>query len=97
MYIVIAILVGIIILQFIVIFLYRRQVGDICRQLAFLMKHDSNMLIHREFDIGGIGTLSDRLNEFLELRRKEKQHYQEKETLIADTSIQIFLMIFGHR
>lgn len=85
MYIVIWILVGIIILQFIIIWKYQRQVRDICRQLAFLMKHDSNMLIYREFDMGGIGTLSDRLNEFLELWRKEKQHYQEKETLITDT------------
>jgi signal transduction histidine kinase len=49
------------------------------------MKHDSNMLINREFDMGGIGTLSDSLNELLELRKKEKQHYREKETLIADT------------
>ena len=85
MYIVIGILAGIIILQFIIMWKYQRQVKDICRQLAFLMKHDSNMLINREFDMGGIGTLSDRLNELLELRRKEKQHYQEKETLIADT------------
>lgn len=85
MYIVIGILVGVIILQLIIMWKYQRQVKDICRQLAFLMKHDSNMLINREFDMGGIGTLSDRLNELLELRRKEKQHYQEKETLIADT------------
>ena len=85
MYIVIGILAGIIILQFIIMWKYQRQVKDICRQLAFLMKHDSNMLINREFDMGGIGTLSDRLNELLELRRKEKEHYQEKEALIADT------------
>lgn len=85
MYIVIGILTVIIIIQFIVLWKYQRQVKDICRQLAFLMKHDSNMLINREFDMGGIGTLSDKLNELLELRRKEKQHYQEKETLIADT------------
>ena len=85
MYIVIGILAGIIILQFIIMWKYQRQVKDICRQLAFLMKHDSNMLINREFDMGGMGTLSDRLNELLELRRKEKQQYQEKETLIADT------------
>jgi signal transduction histidine kinase len=85
MYIVIGILVGIIILQFIMIWKYQRQVRDICRQLAFLMKHDSNRLINREFDMGGIGTLSDSLNELLELRKKEKQHYREKETLIADT------------
>lgn len=85
MYIVIGILAGIIILQFIIMWKYQRQVKDICRQLAFLMKHDSNMLIQREFDLGGIGTLSDRLNELLELQRKEKQRYQEKEVLIADT------------
>ena len=85
MYIIIGILAGIIILQSIIMWKYQRQVKDICRQLAFLMKHDSNMLIHREFDLGGIGMLSDRLNDLLELRRKEEQYYQEKETLIADT------------
>ena len=85
MYIIIGILAGIIILQSIIIWKYQRQVKDICRQLAFLMKHDSNMLIHREFGLGEIGMLSDRLNDLLELRRKEKQYYQEKETLIADT------------
>ena len=85
MYIIIGILAGIIILQSIIIWKYQRQVKDICRQLAFLMKHDSNILIHREFGLGGIGMLSDRLNDLLELRRKEKQYYQEKETLIADT------------
>ena len=85
MYIIIGILAGIIILQSIIIWKYQRQVKDICRQLAFLMKHDSNMLIHCEFGLGGIGMLSDRLNDLLELRRKEKRYYQEKETLIADT------------
>ena len=85
MYIIIEILAGIIILQSIIMWKYQRQVKDICRQLAFLMKHDSKMLIHREFGLGGIGMLSDRLNDLLELRRKEKQYYQEKETLIADT------------
>lgn len=85
MYIIIGILAGIIILQSIIIWKYQRQVKGICRQLAFLMKHDSNMLIHREFGLGGIGMLSDRLNDLLELRRKEKRYYQEKETLIADT------------
>ncbi len=85
MYIIIGILAGIIILQSIIMWKYQRQVKDICRQLAFLMKHDSNMLIHREFGLGGIGMLSVRLNDLLELRRKENQYYQEKETLIADT------------
>ena len=66
MYIVIGILAGIIILQFIIMWKYQRQVKDICRQLAFMMKHDSNMLINHEFDVGGIGKLSDKLNELLE-------------------------------
>lgn len=85
MYIVIGILVGIIVLQMIIIWSYQRQVKDICRQLAFLMKHDSNMLISCEFDAGGIGTLSDKLNALLKLRREEQKNYQEKERLIADT------------
>ncbi len=82
---IIGILAGIIIAQLILMWKYQRQGKDICRQLAFLIEHDSNMMIHREFDIGGIGALSDRLNELLDLRRKEKMHYQKKEALIADT------------
>lgn len=78
MYIVIGILAGIIILQFIIMWKYQRQVKDICRQLAFLMKHDSNMLIQREFDLGGIGTLSDRLNELLELQKKRSSVIRRK-------------------
>lgn len=85
MYIVIGILAGIIIIQSIILWKYQRQVKDICRQLSFLMEHDSNMMISREFDIGGIGLLSDSLNDLLALRRKEQQHYREKEALIADT------------
>lgn len=85
MYIVIEILTGVIFLQFIVMWQYQRQVKDICRQLAFLLKHDSNMLIHCEFGMGGIELLSEQLNKFLELQRKERQHYQEKEALLADT------------
>lgn len=78
-------LIAVILVQGMLFWKYQRQVKDICRQLAFLMKHDSNMLIHREFGLGGIGMLSDRLNDLLELRRKEKRYYQEKKTLIADT------------
>ncbi len=85
MYILIGILAGIIVLQAIILWKYVRQVKDICRQLSFLMKNDSNMLISREFDAGGIGRLCDLLNELLDIRRKEKRHYQEKEALIADT------------
>ena len=43
------------------------------------------MLISRELDFGGIGRLVDLLNELLDMRRKEKRSYLEKEALIADT------------
>ena len=51
---------------------YQPQIKDICRQLSFLMEHDSNKLIQREIDMGGIGELSDKLNELLDLRKKER-------------------------
>lgn len=85
MYILIEILIGIILLQTFILWKYQRQVKDICRQLAFLIKNDSNMLISREIDLGGIGWLVDVLNELLAIRRKEKREYQEKEKMIADT------------
>ena len=49
------------------------------------MKHDSNMLITREMDFGGIGELADVLNEWLELKRREKKEYLKKEEMISDT------------
>ncbi|MCI8770068.1 MAG: HAMP domain-containing histidine kinase [Lachnospiraceae bacterium] len=85
MYIIIGILVGLILAQFFILWKFQRQVKDICRQLAFLIKNDSNMLISREFDFGGIGWLADILNEFLKVRKKERVEYLGKEKMIADT------------
>ena len=85
MRIIIGILAVIIIIQAFIMWKYQRQIKDICRQLSFLMEHDSNKLIQREIDIGGIGELSDKLNELLDLRKKERSEYRKKEELIADT------------
>lgn len=85
MYIIIGILVGLILAQFFILWKFQRQVKDICRQLAFLIKNDSNMLISGEFDFGGIGWLADILNEFLKVRKKERVEYLGKEKMIADT------------
>ncbi len=85
MYIIIGILVGLILAQFFILWKFQRQVKDICRQLAFLIKNDSNMLISREFDFGGIGCLANILNEFLKVRKKERVEYLGKEKMIADT------------
>ena len=85
MRIIIGILAVIIIIQAFIMWKYQRQIKDICRQLSFLMEHDSNKLIQREIDMGGIGELSDKLNELLDLRKKERNEYRKKEELIADT------------
>lgn len=71
MKIIIGILEVIIIIQAFIMWKYQRQIKDICRQLSFLMEHDSNMLIQREIDIGGIGQLADKLNELLDLRKRK--------------------------
>ena len=85
MYIVIGILAAVIILQFIIMWKYQRQVKDICRQLSFLKEHESNMMIGSDFDSGGIRMLVDNLNELLDMQRKKRRDYQKKEALIADT------------
>ena len=64
---------------------YRRQMKNICRQLSFLMKKDSNMLLTGDVRIGGIGKLLDTLNDYLLGQRKKERYYQEKEKTIANT------------
>ena len=64
---------------------YRRQMKNICRQLSFLMKNDSNMLLTGDVRIGGIGKLLDTLNDYLLVQRKKERYYQEKEKTIANT------------
>ena len=54
MRIIIGILAVIIIIQAFIMWKYQRQIKDICRQLSFLMEHDSNKLIQREIDTGGL-------------------------------------------
>ncbi len=85
MYVAIGILCMIILILVLILWKYQRQVKDICRQLAFLKDHDSNMMISREIDAGGVGELTDLLNELLDGQKKERRDYLEKEKMIADT------------
>lgn len=64
---------------------YQRQVQNICRQLAFIIKHDSNMMIHGEIGSKSLHALTDCINEFLEIRKKEHKDFLDKEKLISDT------------
>lgn len=85
MYIIIGFLLLIIFIQTFLLWKYQRQVKDICRQLAFLLKHDSNMPITRDIDFGSIGKLADLLNEYLASKRREHAQYRKKEKIISDT------------
>lgn len=85
MKIIIGIMAGIILVLVIILWRYQRQVKDICRQLTFLNENDSNMMLSREMDFGGIGRLTDILNDMLFQRRKERSEYMEKEKAISDT------------
>lgn len=85
MYILIGILICIIFVLSVILWKYQRQVRDICRQLAFLKEHDSNMMITKDMEFGSIGRLAELLNDILSARRQEKKEYLEKERIIADT------------
>lgn len=84
MYYVIAALICIIIFLFWIIINSQRQIRDICRQLWFLKDHDSNMMISSEIRFGGMGYLTDTLNEIVELRKWERKRYLDKEKSISD-------------
>lgn len=85
MYLLIGILVLIIILQTILLWSYQRQIKDICRQLWFLEKHDSNMILTTEINRGGIRDLIKALNALLLKHKNERTDYQKKENKIAET------------
>ncbi|MDO5135367.1 MAG: HAMP domain-containing sensor histidine kinase [Eubacteriales bacterium] len=82
---VIGVLLGIFAVQQAALWNYRRQVKDICRQLAFLMEQESNMKITSEINGGGIGELTELLNGWVDRSRREKLEYRKKEKRIAET------------
>lgn len=81
----VGILICIILLQTYFLVKMQRQIGDICRQLAFLMKHESNMVITANMKTGGFEKLVKLLNELFQMRRREQREFKEKEQMIADT------------
>lgn len=50
-------LIFVIAVLLIAIYIYQRQVKLICRQLQFYLKYESNLMIAREMDGGGIKEL----------------------------------------
>lgn len=85
MIVIVIILLILLVITGLIFWKYQRQVKDICRQLDFLNRHESNMLITRELDFGGIGALADALNNLLEEKKKDKKQWLDKEAMISET------------
>ena len=85
MKILVCFLIAVIIIQWFILWKYQRQVRDICRQLSFLLKNDSNMLVTGDTGFGGLKELMEILNQLLLNRKKEHKKYLEKEQMISDT------------
>ena len=68
-YIGIGILLCIVMVQTILLWNYQRQVKDICRQLAFLIEQESNMMVSKQINFGGIKELVNLLNKMLVKKR----------------------------
>ena len=85
MKILVCILIAVIIIQWFILWKYQRQVRDICRQLSFLLKNDSNKLVTGNTGFGGLKELMEILNQLLLNRKKEHKMYLEKEQMISDT------------
>lgn len=81
---IIGILAALVAVLLIILAVYKRQIRDICRQLAFLKEYESNLLITRQMDAFGIRELTDELNEMLELQREQRRRYLKKEQDISD-------------
>lgn len=62
----------------------RRQIKQICRQLCFLEKHESNMLLTKESLSSHSRELIDLLNKQLQKQKQERIENLKKERMIAE-------------
>ena len=63
---------------------YQRQIQDICRQLLFSERTETNMLITKEMNWGHIRGTCKASKWALQERKKERAEYLQKEQMIAD-------------
>jgi len=63
---------------------YRRQVKNICRQLAFIGNHNSNMIITQNIDSTDINELIEQINTLLECQKKQRIDYQFKDSNLKE-------------
>lgn len=63
---------------------YRRQIRDICRQLQFLQRHDTNQLIRTSLHAPEILTLAEQLNSLYEEQGAFRIHLQKKDRCLKE-------------
>lgn len=63
---------------------YRRQIKNICRQLAFLSKHNSNMIVSQNIESKAVTELVNQINTLLEIHKKQGIEYKAKESAIKE-------------
>ena len=68
---------------------YRRQLKEICRQLAFLKKHETNMLITKQLSFSELTELSDEMNKFIQQQKKLRIELQTADNQIKETIINL--------
>lgn len=71
-------------LSVIILISYRRQIKNICRQLAFISKHNSNMIITQNINSADIAELTEQINSFLECQKKQQINYQIKDSNLKE-------------
>lgn len=72
-----------------ILFSYRRQIKNICRQLAFLSKNNSNMIITQNINVSEISELVELINTLLESQKNQRIEYQVKDTNLKDIIINL--------
>ena len=68
-----------------ILILYRRQVKNTCRQLAFLKANQTNLRITLDFPFKDLEELADSINDILDLSREIKNTSQQSENNLKET------------
>ena len=81
----IVVLVIVIIMLFIGLLSYRRQIKKICRQLAFINEKDTNMKLVEDGPVSDINCLNEEINKLIEEKKNIDRAAKEKEEAFKDT------------
>ena len=69
----------------VILILYRRQVKEICRQLAFLKENPTNMRLTSQLSLAEVNKLIDEVNDLLDRSRELRKESLHSETQLKET------------